>query len=414
MKPVKPLTDTKAKAAKPKDKTYKLADGGGLYLEVMLSGAKVWRLKYLHPTKRNDRGKRTENRLTIGKYPKVSIRDARKASIEAKELMEQGIDPNTQKKREKLQRASEFENSFEVLAREWHKKNLNRWKPNHAARVLRSLEIDVFRFIGDMPITDIGATDVLAVLRRKESDGALHYVAKLRQRIGAVFRYAVATGKVRYNPVPDLIGATEVHKSTPRRALSLTDLPAFLNDLDNYNSQILKRALRFTLLTFVRTAEVRGGRWSEIDWQAKEWHIPGERMKMGEPHIVPLSDQALALLEGLKPLTSDSEYLFYTRRRKDPMSENAMLQAVRRLGWKDKTTVHGFRATASTILNESGFRPDVIERQLAHSEQNKVRAAYHRSEYMAERHKMMQWWGDFLDAQQGGANVVLIRVGGGA
>lgn len=176
-----------------------------------------------------------------------------------------------------------------------------------------------------------------------------------------------------------------------RRALALADLPAFLNDLDNYSSEILKRAIRFTLLTFVRTAEVRGGRWSEIDWQAKEWHIPSERMKMGEPHIVPLSDQALELLEGLKVFTSDSEYLFYTRRRKDPMSENAMLQAIRRMDWKDKTTIHGFRATASTIFNESGFRLDVIERQLAHAEQNKVRAAYHRAEYRVERHQMMQW-----------------------
>ena len=406
-----PLTNIQIQNAKPKDKAYRLLDGDGLYVDIMPSGVKVWRVKYQHPTKRNAKGRRVENTYTIGNYPKITLRDARKTCIEVKELIERGIDPNTHKKRAKQRVGLNSNTLFESLAHEWHTKNLSRWDEKHAVRIIRSLELDVFPYIGEMCISDIEPTDVLAILRRIESREALNYISKIRQRIGAIFRYAVAIGVIKYNPIPDLREATTVYKVKHFAALKIEDLAPFLRTLQQDPSEILKKAILFTLLTFVRSGEVRGARWSEIHWESKEWHIPAERMKMKRPHVVPLSTQVLRLLEELKPFTSDSEYLFYTRRKTQKISENAMLQVLRRIGWKDRTTIHGFRALASSTLYDAGFRSEAIELQLAHAETNAVKAAYnHMARFMSERVQIMQWWGDLVEAKQQGAQVIPFRL----
>jgi len=402
--------------AKSKDKPYRIPAGEWLYLEVRATrktgapGKKVWLLKYRQPITRK------ESILTIGEYPKVSIRQADHAAEDARELLKRGIDPNTSKRNEQERLKRETENAFEAIAREWHTNQYEKWKPTNAAKILRRLEVDVFPHIGKIPIATIEPPDVLAVCRRIEARiGPCEYAARIRQFIGAVFRFAIATGRAKYNPAPDLIGALKVYKQSHHRALSNGDLPRFLSDLEEDSSEIIRRAVKFTLLTFVRTGEVRGALWSEIDWEGKAWNIPGERMKMKIPHIVPLSHQALDLLHGLRPLTADSEFLFYTQRKNRAMSENAMLQLIDRIGWQSKTTVHGFRALASSNLYDAGFRTEAIEKQLAHKEPNAVKGAYnHLANFMPERVRIMQWWADFLDSQQAGAQVIPFRAAAGA
>ena len=252
----------------------------------------------------------------------------------------------------------------------------------------------------------------MEVLRKVESRDALELASKTLQRCSAVFRFAIQTGRAEYNPVTDLKGALKTRKVIHRAALSRADLPEFLTKLSAYDGHMQTRlALNLVVLTFVRTGEIRGARWDEFDLDRAEWRIPAERMKMRSEHIVPLSQQALATLDELKPLSGHRELLFPSEKTwKKPISENTMLYAMYRMGYHGTATVHGFRATASTILNESGFKSDVIERQLAHAERNKVRAAYNRSEYLEERKKMMQWWADFLEGIKNNKNVVPIMI----
>jgi integrase len=403
-------TDLQAKNAKPQEKLYRLTYGDGLQLEIRPNGRKYWIHRYLNPTTKK------QTVYTIGEYkdskkpPHVDLLGARTVLYEIKGLIKQGVDPNTHKHRAKIQ---ETRNTFKEVALEWHDNQLNRWTESNAAQVLRCLELDIFPNIGNRAIASLDALDFLQVIRLKEGQGKLDKAQKVKQRMGAVMRYAVATGKAKYNPVGDLGAAM---KAKPRdkhfNAVNLGNLPAFLHDLAAYRSEVMRRAVQFTLLTFARTGSVRAAEWREIDWQNAQWNIPAEHMKMGQAHIIPLSRQALKLLEELRVFTGDSEFIFYTNAKDKPLSPNALLATLKYMGWNNRTTIHGLRALASSILHESGFPPHVIEKQLAHADHNKIAGAYrYMAQYMPERVTIMQWWADFLDSQYTGARVIPIRAG---
>jgi integrase len=400
-----PLTNKAANAAKPRQKAYKLTDGKGLYLFVTPEGGKYWRLKYRIAGK--------EKVLALGVYPVVSIAAARTTCAEAKALIKSGRDPIAAKKQERLAAQVSSANTFEAVALEWIEQQRHSWVPGHVERVLDSLKADIFPDLGDRPIKDITAPELLAVLRKVEKREVYETAQRLLQRCGAVFRYAIQTHRAERNPAVDLRGAIKQPKPKNYAALSAADLPEFLRKLEAYDGHVQTRlALKLLALTFVRSGELRKAEWPEFDLDKAEWRIPAERMKMGAPHIVPLSTQALAVLEDLKQLTGTGRYLFPSQSKLTvPMSENTMLFALYRMGYHGRATGHGFRATASTILNEQNWKPDVIERQLAHAERNKVRAAYHRSEYLDERRKMMQAWADHLDALASGGKVLPMRRG---
>jgi integrase len=398
-----PLTNTQISKCKPKQQPYKLSDSGGMFLLVHPNGSKYWRLKYrLH-------GK--EKTLALGVYPDVSLAQARENRDTAKKEIKNGTDPVLKRRDEKHLALLKSENTFEAVTKEWHSQQKNKWTTDHAERVFKSLEDEAFPSLGTKPISEITGKDVLAVIRKIEKRGSLETASRVLQRITSVFRYAVQTGRMEINPATELRGTIKTRKVEHRPALNAKDMPEFLNKLDSYKGdQITNLALKLLLLTFVRPGELRGARWAEFDLDKAEWRIPAERMKMRHEHIVPLSQQALSILEQLKPLTGNSELLFPNRNGQGkPICENTLLYAMYRLGYHRTATAHGFRATASTILNEQGWKPDVIERQLAHAEKNKVRAAYHRSEYLADRKKMMQHWADYLDSLRNGANVVNIK-----
>ncbi|WP_415752844.1 tyrosine-type recombinase/integrase [Salinisphaera hydrothermalis] len=276
--------------------------------------------------------------------------------------------------------------------------------------MLKCLENDVFPAVGKRPINQILAPEILEMIRPIEARGALDYNKRVLQRVSMVFRYAIVTGRAEYNPSADLRGALKTRKQTHHAALARDDLPAFLKALDSYDGHLItKCGLQLIALTFLRSTELRGATWAEIDFERKEWRVPAERMKMNAEHIVPLADQAVERLRKLHAVTGRYPYVFTGRNDpRRPMSENTLLYALYRMGYKRKATVHGFRATASTILNESGFNRDAIERQLAHVEGNKVRAAYHRSEYLDERRAMMDWWADYLDRLKSDSKVVAL------
>lgn len=400
-----PLTDQAIKAAKPKDKPYRLTDERGMYLEVHPNGSRYWRLKYRYAGK--------EKRLAIGVYPEVSLKEARNLRDEARKQLSNGVDPSEEKRRQRRHRSVLAANSFEVVAREWHNYQKGRWSPGHADRVIKALEKDAFPRIGKRPIAEITAADLLEVIRAVEKRDALDVASRLLQRCSSVFRYAIQTDRAESNPANDLQGALKTRKVTHRRALSRAELPEFLERLEAYEGQTLTRlALRLIVLTFVRSRELRGARWEEFDLNEGMWRIPAERMKMKRDHLVPLSKQAVATLKEVQALTGSYELAFPNQADlKKTMSENTLIYALYRMGYHKRATVHGFRATASTILNESGFNHDAIERQLAHAERNKVRAAYHRSEYLEDRKLMMQWWADFLDGLATSSNVVPLLAG---
>jgi integrase len=398
-----PLSDTSVRQAKPQKKAYKRADGKGLYLYVQPSSSKYWRFKYRIAGK--------EKLLALGTYPDVSLARARDKRDEARRLLADGIDPAKAKKDRKRLKRLQAANSFEAVAREWHTQQEESWTPKHAATVLRSLDKELFPALGSQPIAEITAAEVLEVIKKVEKRGALDVASRLLQRTNSIFRYAVRTGRAPHNPAADLTGALKTRKTKHRKALGRGDLPEFLRKLEAYSGEVTTRlALELTLLTFVRSSELRGARWSEFDLARAEWRIPAERMKMRAPHIVPLASQTVAVLEELKPLTGRYDLVFPGQNDKTkPISLNTLIFAMYRLGYHSRATVHGFRATASTILNEMGWRPDVIERQLAHVERNKSRAAYHRSEYLEERRQMMQAWADYLDELRSGAQIVPIH-----
>jgi integrase len=371
-------------------------DAGGLYLELSPAGGKWWRLKYRHSGK--------EKRLSLGTYPDTGLADARERRDAARKLLAAGVDPSEQRRAEKSAGANRAANSFEVITREWLQKQSGKLAPITHTKATALFETWAFPWIGARPISEITPRILLeSVLRRVESAGKLETVHRLKQRCGQVFRYAIATGRAERDPTPDLRGALETHK--PRNHSAVTD-PAKIGELlcamDGYRGSFTTRsALRLTPLVFVRPGELRRAEWTEFDLEAEhpQWSIPAAKMKMDAPHIVPLSEQAIAILRELHPLTGSGQYVFpgvHSRAR--PMSENTVNVALRRLGYSGSEIVaHGFRSMASTLLNEQGWPPDVIERQLAHSERNEVRRAYNRAKHLPERRKMMQAWADYLD-----------------
>jgi len=397
------LKDVQVKNAKPGDKARKMADGGGLFLLVHPNGSKYWRLKYRFAGK--------EKLLALGVYPDVGLKQAREGREEARKLLRAGVNPGEVRKAEKV--ASGGADSFEAITREWFDKFSPGWATSHSEKVIRRFEKDIFPYLGELAINEINAPVLLAVLRRIEDRGAIETAHRAKQNCGQVLRYAVATGRAERDPTGDLKGALPPPKKS--RHAAITDpkkVGELLRAIDAYTgSPIVRAALQLSALVFVRPGELRRAEWVEIDLPGAQWVIPAERMKMGIEHIVPLSQQAVVILEELKLLAGSSNYVFPgARSNKRPLSDNGPRTALRAMGYSnDQMTPHGFRAMASTLLNELGWRPDVIERQLAHAEQNRVRAAYHRSEYLLERKKMMQAWADYLDGLKAGAIVVSIN-----
>ncbi len=385
------LSDARIRNAKPRTKPYKISDGDGLFLLVTSSGSKYWRFKYRYADK--------EKLLSLGVYPEISLSDARERRAQARKVLAAGSDPSDARKEAKRLVVLKSENAFEVIAREWHENRRHKWVPKYAGDVIRRMEADVFPKLGSRPIDDISASELLTVLRNVESRGALDLTHRLLQSCGQVFAYALITERATRNPAAELRGALKAPIKTNYSYLRAADLPEFLAKLNEYDGNLqTKLAIQFLLLTFVRTGELRGAQWAEFDLDKAEWRIPAARMKMRDDHIVPLSRQAIRILSELKALTGQWQFVFPNQHKPSGcMSENTILFALYRMGYHSKATGHGFRATASTILNEHGYMPDVIERQLAHCERNKVRAAYNHAQYLPERRKMMQWWADYLD-----------------
>lgn len=387
-----PLTDTVVRNAKPKEKSYKLADGEGMYLFVHPAGGLYWRMKYRFGGR--------EKLLALGVYPEISLKDARERRTDARKLLANGVDPGEYRKTTKAVNNEMASNTFEIIAREWVAKFSPNWAPSHTNKIIRRLEIDIFPWLGNKPIKDITAPMLLTCLRRTEERGALETAHRALQNCGQVFRYAIVTGRAERDISADLRGALPPFRG--KHFASITD-PAKIGELmraiDGYTGSVITRcALRLLPLVFVRSSELRFAEWKEIDLEKAEWRIPAERMKMRELHIVPLSNEAVATLEELKPLTGSGRYLFPGAcTNGEPMSENTINAALRRLGFsKDEMTGHGFRSMFSTLANEHGWNRDVIERQLAHGERNSIRASYNFAEYMPERRKMMQWWANHL------------------
>ncbi|SFN45482.1 Integrase [Formivibrio citricus] len=391
-KKIAPLTDVQCRTVKPANKDLSLFDGNGLFLLIKANGSKLWRFKYTRPN-----GK--AGMLSFGEYPVTGLADARKKRDAARELLATGTDPSDQRKQDKIGNQEKFANTFEIIAREWHKTKRARWSDDHADRILDSLEKDVFAEMGKLPVTEISAPIILRVIKKIEKRGAVETAARVLQRISAVIRYAIQTGRAFNNPAADLVGVVSAVKVEHRPAMPRSELPEFFRRLEAEPLHIQnKLAMHLLAYTFVRPGELRGARWEEFDLERAEWRIPAERMKMRNEHIVPLSRQSLALLEQLRPLTGRFSLLFPAQTDANkPISENTLGYALGRMGYKGIHCPHGFRALASTILNEENFDPDVIERQLAHAPRDKIRAAYHRAQYLDERRTMMQWWADYLD-----------------
>jgi integrase len=385
------LTDKAIKAAKPEEKIKKLFDGNGLILLVNPNGSKYWSYKYRHLSK--------EKSLSLGVYPEVSLAEARSKLIDIRKMVSGGEDPSEARKAFKRQALLSAENNFEAIAREWHMNKNPGWTPRYAQTLMRRMEVDIFPKLGNRPIKDITAQELLSILRIIEKRGALEIAHRAMKACGQIFMYGIATGRVERNPASDLQGALKTTKKENFSHLKENDLPEFLQKLAVYQGNLQnKLAVKLLMLTFVRTAELRGAAWSEIDFDKAEWRIPAERMKMRRPHVVPLSKQVVTILKELKLLNGAWKYVFPNPYKPiKTMSENGVLNVIYRMGYRGRTTGHGFRHTASTILNEHGFNSDHIERQLAHVEANKVRGAYNHAEYLKERSTMMQWWADYLD-----------------
>ncbi len=387
-----PLTVTAVRKLKPKEKTKRYFDGGGLYLEVSPSGGKWWRFKYRFNGK--------EKRVSLGVHPDVSLADAREKRDEARKLIAKDIDPSEHRKTHKAQKTERAANSFEAVTREWFTKHSPGWAINHANRIIRRFERDLFPWLGDKPIADITAPVLLEVIQRIEQRGAIETAHRALQNCGQVFRYAIATQRAERDPSHDLRGALTPVKG--KHFASITDpkhIGELLRAIESYEGTLTVRcALRLAPLVFVRPGELRHAKWEDIDLDTAEWRYTVS--KTNTQHIVPLSKQAITILNELRPLTGNGQYVFPgARSTQRPMSDNAILAALRRMGInKEEMTGHGFRAMARTILDEAlGFRPDYIEHQLAHSVRDPNGRAYNRTAHLIERKKMMQAWADYLD-----------------
>ncbi len=402
-----PLTDTAIRNAKPREKQYKLSDGKGMYVLVKKAG-KYFRLDYRFGGKRKT--------LALGVYPNVKLQQAREERDKARKLIANGVDPAQMRKTTKAMQVEQTANNFEAVAREWFSKQSLNWAESHSKKIIRRFELYIFPWLGSRPIAEITPPELLSVLRRVESRGILETAHRTQQNCGQVFRYAVATGRAERDPTADLRGALAPVKHG--RMATITEpkkIGELLRAIDGYEgTPVAKCALLLAPLVFVRPGELRHAEWTEIDLDNAEWRIPAEKMKMKDPHIVPLSKQALKVLIDIQPITCRGRYVFPSIRTDSrPMSENTVLAALRRMGYtKEEMTGHGFRAMASTVLHEQGWPSDIIERQLAHAERNSIKAAYNHAQHLPERRRMMQAWADYLDTLKSGGKVVSLRRAG--
>ncbi|MEB1047749.1 tyrosine-type recombinase/integrase [Citrobacter freundii] len=400
-----PLTDLEIRRSKPREKSYTLNDGSGLSLLIEPNGSKGWRFRYRFDGK--------PKMLSLGTYPLVSLTDARQKRDEAKKLVASGINPSDVRKRDKQERQNEIGNTFEAIAREWYEKRTDRWSAGYAEEMMKTFETDVFPFIGGRPIAEIKPMELMGVLSRLDERGATEKLRKVRQRCGEVWRYAIVTGRAEYNPAPDLVSAFVPHKKEHYAFLKHEELPEFFRTLNTYSGSIVvKLAMRLQVLTGLRPGELRQGEWAEIDFEKRLWEVPPSRMKKRRPHCVPLSAQAIAILEQLKPITGHYQFIFPGRiHHSKPMSEMAMNVLIRRIGYAGRVTGHGFRHTMSTILHEQGYNTAWIETQLAHVDKNSIRGTYNHAQYLDGRREMLQWYADYMDALEHHENVVHGRFG---
>ena len=398
------LTDTRVKTAKSQEKLYKLTDERGLHLSVYPNGSKLWQMRYRIEGK--------ERTASLGKYPEVSLAEARDKRDQLRKLIANDIDPVQSQKADKEAKKLAQTNSFEAVARTW----FEGWKaarsPRHADYVIRRLEADVFPLIGSRPVSEIQAPELVKMMKAIQRRGALDIAKRCYQMTGQVFRYAIAHGIAERNPAVDVKPSDILpsRRQTNYARVEAKELPALLRAIEAYQgTPVTRLAIKLLALTFVRTSELIGARWDEFDLQAGQWRIPAERMKMRTEHIVPLSLQAIQVLQILHSITGKSELLFPGERNHGkPMSNNTILKALERMNYKGRMTGHGFRGLASTILHEQGFDHAHIELQLAHQERNAVSAAYNHATYLKQRAKMLQWWGDYLEHLLRG-NVTKIR-----
>lgn len=402
------LTDTKVRSAKPEAKEYSLVDGDGMFLLIHPNGSKYWRFRFRFGGK--------QHLMAFGVYPETSLADARQKREEARRLVAAGVDPREHKRAIKVEQAKEVI-TFESVARDWHASN-QKWSESHSGRVLKSLEDNLFDAIGKRNIAELKTRDLLIPIKAVEMSGRLEVAARLQQRTTAIMRFAVQSGLIDYNPAQEIAGAVATAKRQHRAALELNRIPELLHRIDTYTGRPLTRlAVELTLLVFIRSSELRFARWSEVDFETAMWTIPGEReplegvkhshrgSKMRTPHLVPLSRQALVILEKIKSMSGNRELIFVgDHDPRKPMSENTVNKALRVMGYDTKVEVcgHGFRTMACSSLIESGlWSKDAVERQMSHQERNSVRAAYiHKAEHLGERRLMVQWWADYLDANR--------------
>ncbi|HFF9491573.1 integrase arm-type DNA-binding domain-containing protein [Serratia bockelmannii] len=402
------LTDTKVRSAKPEAKEYSLVDGDGMFLLIHPNGSKYWRFRFRFCGK--------QHLMAFGVYPETSLADARQKREEARRLVAAGVDPREHKRAVKEEQAKEII-TFESVARDWHASN-QKWSESHSGRVLKNLEDNLFDAIGKRNIAELKTRDLLIPIKAVEMSGRLEVAARLQQRTTAIMRFAVQSGLIDYNPAQEIAGAVATAKRQHRAALELDRIPELLHRIDTYTGRPLTRlAVELTLLVFIRSSELRFARWSEVDFETAMWTIPGEReplegvkhshrgSKMRTPHLVPLSRQALTILEQIKSMSGNRELIFVgDHDPRKPMSENTVNKALRVMGYDTKVEVcgHGFRTMACSSLIESGlWSKDAVERQMSHQERNSVRAAYiHKAEHLGERRLMLQWWADYLDANR--------------
>lgn len=402
------LTDTKVRSAKPEAKEYSLVDGDGMFLLIHPNGSKYWRFRFRFGGK--------QHLMAFGVYPETSLADARQKREEARRLVAAGVDPREHKRAVKEEQAKEVI-TFESVARDWHASN-QKWSESHSGRVLKSLEDNLFDAIGKRNIAELKTRDLLIPIKAVEMSGRLEVAARLQQRTTAIMRFAVQSGLIDYNPAQEIAGAVATAKRQHRAALELNRIPELLHRIDTYTGRPLTRlAVELMLLVFIRSSELRFARWSEVDFENAMWTIPGEReplegvkhshrgSKMRTPHLVPLSRQALLILEKIKSMSGNRELIFVgDHDPRKPMSENTVNKALRVMGYDTKAEVcgHGFRTMACSSLIESGlWSKDAVERQMSHQERNSVRAAYiHKAEHLGERRLMVQWWADYLDVNR--------------
>ncbi|MBS1191493.1 MAG: integrase [Rhodocyclaceae bacterium] len=397
------LTDTQLRNAKPNDKPYKLTDGNGLYLEVRPNGSKLWRYRYRIGGK--------ENLYAVGDYPAMSLAEARAEREAARKLVKEGIHPAHQRRTETLRRSIEVESTFQAVAETWIKENAGHWSGGYRLQVDRRLASDAFPRIGNLPIRSITPAHIKDVLKRVEQRGSPASAKLLKTWIGGVFRYAAGELLVDNDPTWPLRNTIKARKTQHIAHLTAKEIPAFLQALEGVQAEhATKMAAKLLWLTVVRTVEMRGAEWREFDLEAGLWTVPAERMKMREVHVVPLSAQAIELLQALHPLTGRGRYVFPGRKdREQPLTHEAIRDVFNRAGYAGKFSPHGIRSTFSTYYNEAGIDHELVELTLAHAERNKVRGAYNHAKKLEQRRKLLQEWADLTDAWRAGAKVVPIQ-----